>query len=172
MDWKSSLIKEHCHRSFAVFSFICWWNFYLVPFLVPKMLKWTNGTYIKQMEAQRANHNEFLPISFKNGSRIWKNWLVFSNFNPFPSLLCLVIGSNKWFRCSDKVLSNKTASLFLGFHWCRNIFRRCKTTLKYRDSAPLSRGWYIMMGVCRYGNIYLWVFKLISHKWAQQMGDV
>ena len=48
-----------------------------------------------------------------------------------------MIDSNKWFRCSDKVLGNKTASLFLSFHWCRNIFRHCKMTLKYRDSAPL-----------------------------------
>ena len=42
-----------------------------------------------------------------------------------------MIGSNKWFRCSDNVLGKKFASLFLGFHW----------TLKYRDSAPFnSRG--------------------------------
>ena len=34
-------LKEHCHRSFAVFSFICCRNLYLVPLLVPKMLKWT-----------------------------------------------------------------------------------------------------------------------------------
>ena len=49
-----------------------------------------------------------------------------------------MIVSNKWFRCSDKVLGNKTASLFLGFHWCRNIFWHCKMMLKYCDSAPLN----------------------------------
>ena len=64
-------------------------------------------------------------------------YFFFSNFNPFPSLPCLAIGSNKWFRYSDEVLGNKTASLFLGFHCSRNIFWRCKMTRKYRDSAPL-----------------------------------
>ena len=33
-------LKEHCHRRFAVFSFIRCCNLYLVPLLVPKMLKW------------------------------------------------------------------------------------------------------------------------------------
>ena len=47
------------------------------------------------------------------------------------------MGSDKWFRCSDNVLGNKSASLILSFHWCRNIFRHCKMTLKCRDNAPL-----------------------------------
>ena len=38
----SRCLKEHCHRSFALFSFIRFWNLYLVHLLVPKMLKWTN----------------------------------------------------------------------------------------------------------------------------------
>ena len=48
-----------------------------------------------------------------------------------------MLGGNKWFQWSDEVLGNKTA-LLLGFRWCRNIFRHCKMTLKYHDSAPLS----------------------------------
>ena len=120
--WVQGSLKEHCQRSFSVFSFILCWNLYLVPYLLlPQMLKWTNRN-ISRMVAQRANHNEFLAIFSRNGSRIWKNWLVISNFKPFPSLPCKVRVSNKWFRCSDKVLGNKTASLFLGFFDAKTYF--------------------------------------------------
>ena len=34
--------NPQCHRSFAVFSFIRFWNLYLVPLLVPKLLKLNN----------------------------------------------------------------------------------------------------------------------------------
>ena len=59
---------EHCHGSVAVFSFISCWNLYLVPLLVPKMLKWTNRNISLRMVAQRANHNEFVAIFPGTGS--------------------------------------------------------------------------------------------------------
>ena len=40
--WVVCKLKEHCHRNFAVFSFIHCWNLFLVPLLIPKMLKWSN----------------------------------------------------------------------------------------------------------------------------------
>ena len=103
------------------------------------MLKWTN----------RNISNEWLLLLREQ--IIMNFWQYFegmtlslkklASFFKFQSTSILAMlrdtGSNKWFRCSDKVLANKTASLCLGFHWCRNRFRHCTRTLKYRDIAPL-----------------------------------
>ena len=82
--YKGYTLKEHCHRSFAVFSFIRCRNLYLVPLLVPEMLKWTNRNISNEWWLREQSIMNFwqyfqgMAVEFEK-----KNRLVFSNFNPF-----------------------------------------------------------------------------------------
>ena len=99
-----------CHRSFAVNSIICCRNLYLVPnYLFPKcsnrLTETSNKWWLREQTLMNFwQYSQGMVLEFE------KKWLVFSNFNSFPSLPCEVT-SNKWFRCSDKGLGNKTASV-------------------------------------------------------------
>ena len=90
-SWSLTLrpaLKEHCHRNFAVFSFICCWNLCLVPLLVPKMLKWTNRNISNEWWLREQTIMNFWQYFQGMALEFEKNWLVFSNFNPLPSLPC------------------------------------------------------------------------------------
>ena len=81
-------LKEHCHRSFAVFSFIRCLNLYLVPLLVLKMRKWTKKNISNEWWLREQTIMNFWQYFQGMALEFEKNWLVFSNFNPFPSLPC------------------------------------------------------------------------------------
>ena len=128
----SFALKGTLSRGFAVFSFIRCGNLYPVPLLIPKMLKWTNRNISNEWWLREQTIMNFWQFFQGMALEFEKTGLFFQisiHFHPCHA-------NNKWVRCSDKVLGSKTASLFLGFHWCSNIFRHCKMTPKYRDSAP------------------------------------
>ena len=81
-------LKEHCHRRFAVFSFIRCCNLYLVPLLVPKMLKWSRRNISNEWWLREQTIMNLWQYFQEMALEFEKNWLVFSNFNPFPSLPC------------------------------------------------------------------------------------
>ena len=48
-------------------------------------------------------------------SKLKKNWPIFSNFNPFPSMPSVATGDRKQFQYFEIVFNNKTRSLVLEF---------------------------------------------------------
>ena len=64
----------------------------------------------------------FLRIFWLRSIETWKNWLIFSSFNPFPSMPSVAPGDRKQFQYLQIVCNNKTRSLVLEFNWCEDSF--------------------------------------------------
>ena len=85
------------------------------------------------MVAQRANHNEFLAIFSKNGSRIWKNWLVFFqisiHFHPYHA---------KWKMAINgfSVLIKSKVTKLHHYFWVSIDAGTCFGTVKWRWQCP------------------------------------
>ena len=58
----------------------------------------------------------FLRFSQHVESKHKKNWPIFSNFNPFPSVPSVATSDRKQFQYLQIVFSNKTRSLVLEFN--------------------------------------------------------
>ena len=58
----------------------------------------------------------------KISNEFYQNWLIFSNFNPFPSVPSIATGDRKQFRCLQIVFNNKSWSLVLEFDCCEGTF--------------------------------------------------
>ena len=69
------------------FSFVAELNLYLVP-LLPKMLKWTDRNISNEWWLREQTIMNFWQYFKGMALEFEKNWLVFSDFNPFLSLPC------------------------------------------------------------------------------------
>ena len=64
----------------------------------------------------------FLRIFGTRRIKTWKNWPIFSSFNPSPSMPSKATGDRKQFQYLQIVVSTKTISLVLEFNWCQDTF--------------------------------------------------
>ena len=84
-------LKGHCDEDFAVLGQFC-----------AKIITLRGLTII--------NFSRIFPT---RSIKTWKNWPIFSNFNPFASVPSVATGDRKQFQCLQIVFNNKTRSLVL-----------------------------------------------------------
>ena len=112
----------------------------------PKVLR------ISQVKLSRKNnHNICLAVFSGHSLGTWKNWLVFSSFNPFPSLPSVATDDRKQFQCCNIVFGNKTTPLFLGFQWCEDYLFSCYDSLGVslwpKEVITHSLLWFVLYSV-------------------------
>ena len=118
----SLYLKGALSRVFCCFVSIPFKNHYFKALIVNKKSFCRATTKISNEFYQRGlTIINFLSIFGTRGIRSWKNWPIFSNFNPFPSMQSLATGDKKQFEYLQIVFYNKTRSLVLEFSWCKDI---------------------------------------------------
>ena len=88
----------------------------------------------------------FLTIFGTRSIKTWKNWLIFSSFNPFPSMPSVATGNRKQFQCLQicmyvliTKLNNLITKLIISFgiQLMRRYLLVFYKVAKYHDDAPL-----------------------------------
>ena len=115
-------LKEQCHEDFPL-SGQFW-----AKIITLKLKSWTKcfckaTTKISNEFYQRGLTTiNFLRIFGTRGIKTWKNWPIFSSFNPFPSMPSVATGDRKQSQYLQIVFNNTTRSLVLEFNWCEDTF--------------------------------------------------